>query len=100
MRRLLVVSLLLLTAASAFGHAGEVHKYMGTISAVHSDGSFVIQKKDGASQNVAVSASTKYVFADGGAATKAEVAVGKRVVVTIAKDGRTADEVKLPNPAR
>ena len=100
MRRLLAVSLFFLAAVSAFGHAGEVHKYMGTISAVHNDGSFVIQKKDGASLNVAVSASTKYVFANGGPATKAEIAAGKRVVVTISKDGRTADEVKLPNPAR
>jgi hypothetical protein len=100
MRRLLVVSLLLLATVHAFGHAGEVHKHMGTITAVHNDGSFVLQKKDGAPLNVAVSASTKYVFANGAAATKAEVAAGKRVVVTISKDGKTADEVKLPNPAR
>ena len=34
MRKFIRSSLLLLVALNAFAHAGEVHKYMGTITAV------------------------------------------------------------------
>ena len=94
-RKLALVSLLLLAAVSAFGHAGEVHKYMGTVTAVHEDGSFGLKKTDGTAMTVAVSAKTAYVYANGSAATRAEVAAGRRVVVTISTDGKTASEIKF-----
>jgi len=99
MRKLALYSLLLVVASfgslTAFGHAGEVHKYMGTVTALHDDGSFMLEKTDGKTMHVAVSAGTAYLHADGKAASRADLSVGKRVVATISKDGRTASMVKL-----
>ena len=95
MRKLTLLSLLLLLALNAFGHAGEVHKYMGTVTATHDDGSFMLQKTDGTTMHVAVSAATAWRHADGRAADRAELRAGRRVVVTISTDGKTASEVKL-----
>lgn len=95
MRKFAFYSLLLLIALNAFGHAGEVHKYMGTVTAVHDDGSFMLKKTDGTSLHVFVASTTAYQHADGKAATRAELAAGTRVVVTISTDGKTASLVKL-----
>lgn len=95
MRKLILFTLLLAAALNAFGHAGEVHKYMGTITAVHADGSFELAKTDGKTMHVLVAKTTVYQHADGHAATRSELAGGMRVVVTIAKDGKTASLVKL-----
>ncbi|HVG25390.1 MAG TPA: hypothetical protein VND45_14630, partial [Thermoanaerobaculia bacterium] len=84
MRKLLVVAILLLAAVNVFGHAGEVHKYMGTVSAVQGDG-FTLSKTDGATVQVTLSDATLYQQADGAAATRAELASGRRVVVTLSK---------------
>jgi reverse gyrase len=95
MRKLVLSSLLLLIALDAFGHAGEVHKYMGTVTAVNADGSFTLEKTDGAKVAVHVSNATTYTQADGRSAQRSDLTAGKRVVVTISKDGHTASEVKL-----
>lgn len=95
MRKSILYSLLLLLALNAFGHAGEVHNYMGTVTAVHDDGSFTLAKTDGTTMHVAVSASTTYLHADGKAASRADLTAGKRVVATISKDGKTASTIKL-----
>ena len=95
MRKLIPVVLLLLIALHAFGHAGEVHKYMGTVTAVHQDGSFMLEKTDGTTMHVLVARNTTYQHADGKAATAAELAAGKRVVATISTDGKTATLVKV-----
>lgn len=95
MRKIVLVSLLLLVALNAFGHAGEVHKYMGTVASMNDDGSFLLKKTDGATMRVEVSNKTVYVFSNGSAATRAEIAAGKRVVVTISTDGKTASEIKF-----
>lgn len=95
MRKFVLYSLLMLLALNAFGHAGEVHNYMGTVTALHDDGSFMLKKTDGKTMHVEVSASTAYLHANGKAATRAELAAGKRVVVTISTDGKTATTIKL-----
>ena len=95
MRRTALFLVLLLAAVSAFGHAGEVHNYMGTITALNEDGSFMLKKTDGETIQVAVSKETAFEFADGSAATAADLAAGKRAVVTISKDGKTASTVKV-----
>jgi hypothetical protein len=95
MRKLVLYSLLFLIALNALGHAGEVHKYMGTVTAVHDDGSFMLKKTDGKTMHVQVSKTTAYLHANGSVATKSELTAGKRVIVTISKDGKTASEVKL-----
>ena len=95
MRQFVLASLVLLIALNAFGHAGEVHNYMGTVAAVNGDGSFTLNKTDGQTMDVAVTDRTAYLHADGRAATRADLAAGKRVVVTISKDGKTATTIKL-----
>jgi hypothetical protein len=95
MRRFILFPLLLLLALNAFGHAGEVHTYMGTVTALHDDGSFLLKKTDGKTVPVAVSDKTAYLHADGRAAAHADLTAGKRVVVTISKDGKTASTIKL-----
>lgn len=99
MRKLALYSLLLAIASigalDAFAHAGEVHNYMGTVTAVNGDGSFTLQKTDGTTMQVAVSAKTAYLHADGKAASRADLTAGKRVVATISKDGKTASTIKL-----
>jgi hypothetical protein len=98
--RSLLVCFMVLAAVSVFGHAGEVHTYMGTVTAVHDGGAFTIAKTDGASFRVEVSSTTAYLHADGTRASRADVTDGKRVVVTISKDGRTASVVKIAAPKR
>lgn len=95
MRRLILIPLLLIAALNAFGHAGEVHTYMGTVASTHDDGSFSLNKTDGQTIRVEVSANTTYLHPDGSTATRTELAAGKRVVVTMSKDGKTASTIKL-----
>ena len=95
MRKFILVSLLLLVALNAFGHAGEVHTYMGTVTALHDDGSFMLKKTDGKTMHVMVSDKTAYLHANGKAATRAELTAGKRVVATISTDGKTASTIKI-----
>jgi hypothetical protein len=100
MRKFILYSLLLVVALNAFGHAGEVHKYMGTVTAMHDDGSFMLKKTDGQTMHVHVAQTTAYRHANGSVANAAELTVGKRVVVTISKDGKTASEVKFAAAAK
>lgn len=100
MRKFILFSLLLVTALNAFGHAGEVHTYMGTVTALHDDGSFMLKKTDGKTMHVMVSDKTTYMHADGRAAKRAELVAGTRAVVTIAKDGKTASTIKLGSTKR
>lgn len=95
MHRFVLYSLLLLAALNAFGHAGEVHTYMGTVTALHDDGAFMLKKTDGKTLHVLVSGKTVYLRADGSAASRADLVADQRVVVTIATDGKTATTIKL-----
>lgn len=95
MRKLILFTLLLVAAANAFGHAGEVHKYMGSVTAVHDDGSFMLAKTDGTTMHVHTAKTTAYQHANGSAAQRGELASGRRVVVTISTDGKTATLVKF-----
>ena len=95
MRKLIPFLFLLIVALNGFGHAGEVHTWMGTVTLMHDDGSFTLEKTDGTTMQVAVSARTSYLHADGRTARSAELVAGKRVVVTMAKDGKTAMTIKL-----
>lgn len=97
MKKTVALSLLLVLAMAtlAFGHAGEVHSYMGTITALHDDGSFMLRKTDGKTMHVHVSRTTTYLHSDGYPATAGELQAGTRVAVKIAKDGKTALSVKM-----
>lgn len=95
MSKLILLSLLLLVAVNTFGHAGEVHKYMGSVTAVHDDGSFMLKKTDSKTMHVETSNATTYQLADGKAAKRSDLAIGSRVVATISTDGKTATLVKF-----
>ena len=95
MRKFILLSLLLVVALNAFGHAGEVHTYMGTVTTLHDDGSFMLKKTDGKTMHVMVSDKTAYLHANGKAAQRSDLTAGKRVVATISKDGKTASTIKI-----
>ena len=97
MKKPLALSLLFLLAAAtlAFGHAGETHSYMGTVTTLHDDGSFMLKKTDGATMHVLVAKTTTWLHADDQAATAADLKTGSRVVVKISRDGKTALSVKM-----
>ena len=96
MKRLTLLTIfLLLTATIAFGHAGEEHTYLGTVTKLNADGSFVINMTNKKDRTVLVSEQTTYRHSDGHKARHAELAVGLRVSVRIAKDGKTAINVKF-----
>jgi len=96
MKKTLAISFLLFIAATmAFGHAGEVHSYMGTVTTLHDDGSFMLKTTDGKTMHVQVATTTTWLRADGSAATASELEAGARAVVKISKDGKTALSVKM-----
>lgn len=96
MKRIAILSLLFLfTATLAFAHAGEEHTYLGTITKIHKDGSFVMKMTNGKDRTVLVSETTTYTHADGHEGKREELVVGKRVSVKISKDGKTALTVKF-----
>lgn len=96
MKRIILLTLLFLfTATIAFAHAGEVHTYLGTITKLNADGSFVMKMTNGKDRTVLVSASTTYSSADGRPASASDLEVGRRVSAKISKDGKTALNVKL-----
>ena len=96
MKRIAILALLFLFMATlAFAHAGEEHTYLGTVTRIDADGSFVIKMTNGKDRTVLVSPNTTYTHADGHEGKRAELVVGKRVSVKISKDGKTALTVKF-----
>ena len=99
-KRIALLSLLVLfTATIAFAHAGEVHTYLGTITTINKDGSFVMKMTNEKERTVLVAKSTTYTHSDGHKAKHSELAVGQRVSAKISKDGKTALNVKF-TPAK
>ncbi|HJQ39541.1 MAG TPA: hypothetical protein VKB93_20555, partial [Thermoanaerobaculia bacterium] len=68
---------------------------MGTVMTLRDDGSFTMTTTNGKLLDVLVSAQTVFRHADGKPAARADLTTGRRVAVTVAKDGRTATMVKL-----
>lgn len=97
MRKITILSLLLIIAVtgSAFAHAGHEHVYMGTVSMLHGDAAFMMTTTDGKTVTVQTNAATTYSDADGHALKRSDLAVGKKVVVKMTTDGKTASSVKL-----
>ena len=89
MKKPLAVLVCFLFAAAAFAHAGHMHTYMGTVTMLHDDGSFMMQTTDGKDVTIATSSTTTFDPA------RTSLAVGKRVVVKMTLDGKTAASVKL-----
>ena len=96
MKRIAILTMLFLfTASIAFAHAGEEHTYLGTVTKITADGSFVIKMTNGKERTVLVSKTTAYLHADGHKAKKEELTLNQRVSVRISKDGKTALNVKF-----
>jgi uncharacterized protein DUF5666 len=93
--RKLTALLLLLIAATAFAHAGHVHKYLGTITAIHDD-QVVIHTTDGKDVTFVVTTATAFKRGDADA-KRADMTKGTRVSVELALDGKSATLVKLGN---
>ena len=89
MKKTLAALALLLLAATAFAHAGHAHTYMGTVTMLHDDGSFMIKTTDGKDVTILTSPATTWDPA------RSDLAVGKRVVVKMTPDGKTASSVKM-----
>ncbi len=90
---------LLLAVTSALAHAGHIHSYMGSVTMLHGD-SFMMKTTDGKDLTIQTSPKTTWLHADDHAAKSSELAVGQRVVVKMMMDGKTADSVKMGDPAK
>jgi hypothetical protein len=96
MKRTLAVSLLLLFVATlAFAHGGHEHVYMGTITTIHNDGSFMLKTQKDETWHIVLTDQTVLQYADGKPAKRSDLAVDKRVVVKMDKDGAAALSVKI-----
>ena len=101
MKRIALLTLLFLfTATLVFAHAGEEHTYLGTVTKINADASFVIKMTNGRDRTVVVSKTTAYLHSDGHQARKEELNVNQRVSVRISKDGMTALSVKFQAAAK
>ncbi len=101
MKRLFATSLfLLLAVTSAFAHAGHIHTYMGSVTMLHGANSFMMKTTDGKALTIQTSPKTTWLHADDHAAKSSELAVGRRVVVKMMMDGKTAASVKMSEPAK
>ena len=101
MKKLVAASLfLLLAATSAFAHAGHIHTYMGSVTMLHGDNTFVMKTTDGKDLTIQTSPKTKWLHSDGHAANSSELTVGQRVAVKMMADGKTADIVKMSAPTK
>jgi len=92
-------ALLFFVAASALAHAGEVHTYMGTVTALHGH-HFMMKTTSGKEIDVETTSSTKFLHADNHPAKLSELVIGSRVVVKMSKDGKTATSVKMRAPKK
>ena len=93
MKRMAAAVLFTLLTATLYGHAGEVHTYLGTIKAL--DGNqMMIVTKDGKEMPVTLTSETKY-WQGTTPAKRADLSVGARVSVELGTDGKSATSVKI-----
>jgi hypothetical protein len=98
-KRFAISLLLLLAVTSAFAHAGHVHTYMGTVTMLHGEDSFMMKTTDGKDLTIVTSPKTTWLHADNHPAQKSDLAAGQRVVVKMMTDGKTAATVTMSAPA-
>lgn len=101
MKKLFAISLfLLLAVTSAFAHEGHAHAYMGTVTMLHGDDSFMMKTTEGKVLTIRTSPETMWLHSDDQRAKKSELAVDQRVVVKMMSDGKTAASVKMSAPGK
>ncbi|HVT04022.1 MAG TPA: hypothetical protein VHL58_11695 [Thermoanaerobaculia bacterium] len=86
------VVLMFFASVSAFAHGGTGKKVMGTISKVEAT-RIHLKLKDGHDSDITLTAKTRFEIGEK-TATMKDAVVGRRAVVSLAKDG-TAEEVSL-----
>lgn len=93
-QRLIIISALsFIIAASAFAHGGHNHQILGTVKMLHENHLVVTTTEN---KDVTLTLTEKTKFSKGsGAATKADLAEGVRVSVSVENDGKTATSVKI-----
>lgn len=99
-KHLAIAAILLFVPLFAFAHSGHLHTYMGSVTMLHADASFMMKTTAGKELTILTSPKTQYTHADGHVATKKELAVGSRVVVKMTADGKTAALVKMTAPKK
>lgn len=100
MRRFLSILVVLAFTFPLFAHGGEAHTYMGIVTMLHKDNSFMMKTKDGKEMSIRYDNKTTFTHSDNRPAQKSELAVGSRVVVKMSADGKTATSVKMSVPAK
>jgi hypothetical protein len=80
-------------AATAFGHGGHVHSYLGTVKSL-SGTSLVITTTESKDVSLVVTDATS-VTRGGKVVNVTELKSGIRVAIHVADDGRTATSVKV-----
>jgi len=101
MKKRFAISLFLfLAVTSAFAHAGHSHTYMGSVTMLHGDNTFMMKTTDGKDLTIQTSPKTTWLHSDNHAAKSSELAVGQRVVVKMMTDGKTADTVRMSAPVK
>src|SRR5512140_838046 len=91
---IVLLMLLAATATPLFAHAGHVHTYMGTVTTLHGAQGFTMKTTDGRELTIQTSPKTSWTRQDGHTASAGDLAIGERVVVKMAIDGKTATSVK------
>jgi hypothetical protein len=100
MKRLFVITALLVIAAiPAFAHPGHVHSYMGTVSMLHGDNTFMIETEKGDVVTVVTNKKTAFTHGDNSKAKLSDLQEGMRVVIKMSTDGKTATSIKM-SPAK
>jgi hypothetical protein len=101
MKKLLVLSALLIIAAvPLFAHPGHAHAtYMGTVSMLHGDNTFMIETEKGDVVTIVTNDKTAFTHADNSKAKIGDLAEGMRVVIKMSDDGKVATSIKM-SPAK
>lgn len=95
MKTLALASLLALFALTA---VAEPPKLAGTIASLKADGAITLKTADGKTAQLRLTKSTVYAHEDGSAASRADLAEGKRVAIAVAADGKSATAVEIAAP--
>ncbi len=96
MKRLLIITaLLVLASVPVFAHPGHVHEYVGTVSMLHGDNTFMMETAKGDVVTIVTSDKTTFMHADNHKAKMSDLEEGMKVVVKMSTDGKTAASIKM-----
>jgi len=100
MKKLFILTALLVVAAvPAFAHPGHEHTYMGTVSMLHGDNTFMMETEKGDVVTIVTDRKTTFMHADNTKAKMSDLAEGMKVVIKMSTDGKTANSIKM-SPAK